>query len=175
MKIVIDISDWLDENAQNEEDAMTLDDLITLAVKKGFGSAQLARMHIVQRELGLVVNSMLSGNKQLLQNGGTAAVNYTFARAKKEIELNGKQYNVREMVASVEDEGEDGGSATWYAVDSNDARESAEAYLDRRVPGHIMGRLLIIHESGGDVEGAVRELQEKVEGMLEDFREESAR
>ena len=213
MKIVIDISDWLDENAQNEEDAVTLDDLVLLAIEKGFGSAQIARMHIVQRELGLVKDDIvLADNKTLLQSGGRQGIYLAFRRLKKEIEVNGKTYRVRELVGSVADDesnvpsenhdegatlgstasyipsenhGEDAifestasteqePTATWHVLGTPGALEDAVKYLDRRLPGEIVGRCLIIKASGGDVQESLAKLFDKIVKIAADFAEESA-
>lgn len=49
---------------------------------------------------------------------------------------------------------------------SPEALRRAELYLERRVPGYIMGRLLVIKESGGDVEAAGDMLKEKIDEMV---------
>lgn len=189
MQIIIDV-DWDDENFRMEESATTLDELVALAIEKGLPSAQLARMHIVQRELGLVEDDdVLADNKTLLQNGGRQGINWAFQRRKKEIEVNGKTYRVRELVGSIADdesypsgENQDPGAtfestvstkqepaATWHVLGTPGALEEAVKYLDRHLPGHIVGRCLIIKASGGDVQETLAKLFDKIVKIAAEF------
>ncbi len=195
MKVVIDISDWLDENYRMEEQAITQDDFVELATVKGLSTAQIARFHIVQRELGLVKDDdALPDNKTLLQNGGRASMYEAFKRRTIEIEVNGKIHRARELIGGVADnenyvpsENHDQGTtfestasteqeltATWHVLGTPGALEDALKYLDRVLPGQIVGRCLIIKASGGDVEEALAKLFDKIVKIAADFAEEPA-
>ena len=216
MEITIDVTDWLDETQRTEEQAITLDDFIRLAVENGIPTAQIGRMHIVQRELGLVEDDdVLLDNKSLLQSGARQAINWAFKRRKTEIEVNGKTYGVRELVGGIADddngnsnnvsedqtsdatfgstasyipgENHDEGAtlesaastkqepaATWHVLGTPGALEDAVKYLDRRLPGEIVGRCLIIKASGGDVQESLAKLFDKIVKIAADFAEESA-
>jgi len=59
--------------------------------------------------------------------------------------------------------------ASYAFVGTQLALDRALAYLDRRVPGYIMGRLLVIRESGGDVKAAAEVLKERIDEMVEEL------
>lgn len=60
--------------------------------------------------------------------------------------------------------------ASYAFVGTQLALDRALAYLDRVVPGYIMGRLLIIRESGGDVKAAADVLKERIDEMVDGLR-----
>jgi hypothetical protein len=185
MIISIDVSDWHQELLREEEMPKTVDDLLTLAVERGFPTQKLARHFIVARELGEADSDELPNNKDLLQDGGTNNITQAFARRMREIELeNGYKARVRAIVGGVPllereaedndatvhefavDLGGDSESLDWVAVDNPEAAKRAWKYLERRVPGHIMGRLKILAVGNGDVQAAADMLHDKIAEMV---------
>jgi hypothetical protein len=184
MQIVINV-DWDEEFLSLEEQAGTLEDLVQLAVEKGLTTPQIARLHIVQRERGEAEDGVIADNKTLFQNGATSGVDLAFNRLWVEIELNGKKNRVRQLVGDqgreTQDDdpdestmefavGEDDGKS-WYKLGSNGARENAEHYIDKVIPGHIWGRLLVLHESEGNPIEAIDRLHQCLDGMRDEFDE----
>lgn len=193
MQIIIDIPDWLNEHYRMEEKAITVDDFVRLAVENGLETAQIARLYIVQRELGLVEDDIMPDNKTLLQSGGRESINWAFRRRKIEIEVNGKTYGARELIGSIADD-ENGNShagretqeqgatfestasakqepaaCSWSVLGSPGARDKAIKSLHRDIPGRIVGRFLVIHASEGDVQTEADWLIDKVGEIAAEF------
>jgi len=174
MDITINIDDWRDETLQAEEMPKNLDDLVSLALEQGYLSPQLFRMYAYCREAGIAEPDVLPDNKALLQTGGTNAIDRRFALYRKIIEINGKQFDGRAMVAPAskeddldDDESGDETVTTWQSTGTPEAADLAWRYLERRIPGHIWGRLLILADSGGDVRGAADMLHDKIDEMID--------
>ena len=181
--IKIDVTDWAVEHDQIEPSVTGEDDLIALVTKQGRSTAQVARLAIIARERGLAPTNILPENKPLLNAGAAVDISSKIARRMKEAQLpNGNTLTVREFVAPVREEEEEGQLAndtqnvlapssplpeTFVSVESPEARGRALDYLYKIVPGYIMGRLKIIAISGGDVKAAADELKNKIDEMVD--------
>lgn len=137
MKITIDVPEWAQEYRDFEESAANLDEFLTLAIEKGLSTNEIARLYIIQRELGKADLDALPPNKTLLNNGGTHAINLAFQRVVKEVEIKGKNYKVRQVVAQVSDQDDDENESgrKWGYSQTPEALDSAVAYLLNVVPG----------------------------------------
>lgn len=177
MDITINIDDWKDETLRAEETPKNVDDLVNLALEQGYLSPQLFRMYAYLREAGIAEPDALPDNKTLLQGGGTVALDRRFVTYKKIVEINGKQFNARAMVGphstkseSGEEDAEDVEDEepnTWQSTGTPEAADLAWRYIERRIPGLIWGRLLVLADSKGDVKGAANMLHDKIDEMVE--------
>ncbi len=201
MIIRIDASEWHQEYLDRELDVSTTQKLIDLATETDIATPELTRLVIVGRERGETDGEILPPNKNLLQSGGTHALNLMFARRVQEIKTaSGKPFKVRELVAPVTEFSDDDSqiedetqparatfAAEWGLAgehdvkaanphlalfDSHEAGDRALRYLLQRVPGYIWGRLCIIYASGGDVRAAADELKAKIDEMMIDLDDE---
>jgi hypothetical protein len=130
--------------------------------------------------MGKVKDDELPPNKTVFQNGGTLAVNMAFKALEQECELaNGKTITTRTFVGPVlseddEDDGrtfelamgEDDGFDSWHKVGGQGALNNAIAYVERRLPGYIRGRLEIIAASNGDVKSAADFLHNRIDEIV---------
>jgi hypothetical protein len=179
-QIVIDVADWSDEAKQSEEAPKTIDDLVQLAVKENWPTAKLWRVYCILREMGIAESDELPPNKAVFQNGGTMAVNMAFKALEQECELaNGRVIKTRTFVGPVVTEveqdnghtyemtaGKDDGFDSWQEVGTPGALDNAIAYVERRLPGYIRGRLEIIAASNGDVKRAADFLHDKIDEIV---------
>lgn len=164
MKIDIDITDWNDEYQDKEVNVTNEDEIISRA-KEGVKPSEMARLTIVARERGDSPDDILPANKSLLMRGGAVNVSNIIATRMKEIILrNGKTVKVRELTCSTE-----GIENVVVESYSENGLKNAVNYLLNSIPGWIYGRLVIIAENGGDVEGVWRELRVKVDEMIKEL------
>ncbi len=164
MKINIDVTDWNKEYQEKEVD-VTNEDAIISRAKEGIKPSEMARLAIVARERGDSPNDILPANKSLLMRGGAVNVSSIIATRMKEINLeNGKTVRVRELTCPTE-------GVENVVVDSysENGLKNAINYLLNSIPGWIYGRLVIIAENGGDVEGIWKELRGKVDEMIKEL------
>lgn len=164
MEIKIDIEDWNNEYQEKEVNVINEDEIINRA-KEGIKPSEMARLTIVARERGDSPDDILPANKSLLMRGGAVNVSSIIATRMKEINLeNGKTVRVRELTCPTE-------GVENVVVDSysENGLKNAVNYLLNSIPGWIYGRLVIIAENGGDVEGVWKELRVKVDEMVKEL------
>lgn len=161
MKINIDVTDWNKEYQEKEVNVTSQDEIIERA-KEGIKPSEMARLTIVARERGDASESIFPANKSLLMKGGAVNVSAIIASRMKEINLeNGKTVKVRELTCPTE-----GVENVVVESYSENGLKNAQNYILETVTGFIYGRLVIIAENGGDVEGIWREFQGRVNKMI---------
>ena len=187
--IIIPIGDWLDEYVQEEVDVTSEDAVVKAQMDNGYHPAKLGRLLIIAQERGETEEGIIPKPKTLLNTGAALAVSQMFAQRKRAIQApSGHEYEARELVAQVREytdgsDGKDDGNGFEEAVDavfaSDDspafvfvddtlAIDRAFAYLEKRVPGYIWGRLLTISQSGSEeVRKAADMIHDKVDEMVE--------
>jgi len=189
--IIIPIGDWLDEYVQEEVDVTSEDAVVKAQMDNGYHPAKLGRLLIIAQERGETEEGIIPKPKTLLNTGAALEVSQMFARRKRMIQApSGHEYEARELVAQVReytDGDEDGNgsndngfeeavdavfasddSPAFVFVDDALAIDRAFAYLEKRVPGYIWGRLLTISQSGSEeVRKAADMIHEKVDEMVE--------
>ena len=173
-KIVIDITDWEEEYFREEASVSTLAEILDSA--QGDRTApEIARLVIVGRARGEVDSDIIPPNKNLLQNGGTLAVDLVSESRIRNTEMtNVKKYTVREFIGPMPDEGEESSGKPYMAVvETQEAADRAETYLLKRIPGHIARMLMQLREAGKDVAGPAEELKAKIDGMVNDMQPSS--
>ena len=164
MQINIDVTDWKQEYDETELQILSEEDLLELATK--LHPAKVARLYIISREQKLSPDELLPANKPLFQTGAAAALSGFIARQKKSTVMpNGKEFEVREYVGTVKEDGELS-FEPFVKIESEEGLKRALDYLLNTVPGYIMGRLKIIAASGGDVEEAAELLKDKIDDMV---------
>ena len=194
--IIIPIGDWLDEYVQEEVDVTSEDAVVKAQMDNGYHPAKLGRLLIIAQERGETEEGIIPKPKTLLNTGAALAVSQMFAQRKRAIQApSGKEYKARELVAQVreytdgDENGKDGNgfeeavdavfasddSPAFVFVDDTLAIDRAFAYLEKRVPGYIWGRLLTISQSGSEeVRKAADMIHSKVDEMVERLVEPAA-
>jgi hypothetical protein len=186
LTLTIPVGDWDDEYIQEEPEITAEDDLIKLAMQKGYGPQKIGRLAVIARERQAAPDNILSANKLLLNAGAAVEISSMISRRKVKAELpDGREIEVREFVAPVREEAEDEGQATGDDLDRGAlppspspadfkvvsfkdplAVERAEKYLHERVPGYVYGRLSLIAVNGGDVAAAARKLKKEIDKQV---------
>jgi hypothetical protein len=162
LKIVIDIQDWYDEALKSETPITSTDDIINL-LEKEISSGEIGRMTLAWREVGEAPADILQPNKLLLYGAARENVSRIARSRKHDIEVGGATYEAYDYVGSVREAYEDNGFEQSYVrYDNPKAQERSENYLSEIVPGHIWNRLLLLHESGGDVKAAGARLKREI-------------
>lgn len=184
-EIRIKVGDWAAEYHEVEPSIGDEDDLVTLMTKQKMSTPKVARLAIMAREFGNAPADILPENKPLLNSGAAVALSSVIARRHVEAQTpSGNTYSVREFVAPVREEGEEGQAVndthkqsvpspspltdeSFVPVQSEEAKGRAWDYLLKRVPGYIYGRLKIVAVNGGDVKAAAEELKVKIDELVE--------
>ena len=165
-----DVTDWDDDFEAKEPDVMTNEQIIERRME-GMHSAEAGRLAYIAHLRGLTEGDFLPASKYLIQLALVGEINKKTSK-KKRVELaNGKSVDIREYVAPVENENDDEAQEENVAiVDSGSEQgvKEAVAYLLKRVPGYIYGRLAIIAKSGneGDVEKYADELKDIIDDIV---------
>lgn len=184
MKIEIDISDWHDEVVTSNIELHSIEDVVDAMQEMSIKPLAAARHLIVSRESGKADANVLPQNKLLLMTGGALEVNRRIDNLRRVASLNGKDYVVREFVATVttspnHKHGEmvyDSSmpmlpkDATLVCSDDEVALDRAENYLMTNVTGRIRERLLIIALGKGDVDGVAERLKNQIDSIVSEFK-----
>ena len=164
LEIKIPIDDWKEEALENET-PITDEDTILSMLDQGLHSGQVARMTLAWRAMGECPDDILKPNKVLLYAGAQEQVSL-IARAKMHpVETEkGLVFNAHDYIGAVANGEEEEESYIHYT--NKKALKRASNYLEKRVPGHIWPRLLLMYENGGDIKAAVRELKIEIDDMV---------
>lgn len=188
LTIVIPIGDWEEEYLEAELDVSSEEEILK-RVRNLRTPAQLARWVLVARERGDAPEDILPPNKLVIHQGAAANISGLVKSKRTTVKLkNGRKVKIRTFVGTVKDE-----ELTIVTVGTTPAKAKkpkkkvvaddtafvgsltskalprALAYMRKRVPGYIRGRLEIIAANGGDVQAAVDELNVIVEEMVEEL------
>lgn len=192
--VEIDVTPEVEDYRRNEYEIKTIEDAIKLRLS-GAKLYEVAKILIASKKLGELEKDTLPEDKWLYENG--VKVKYASIEASRMRMAkmpNGKELEVREFVASVDQVLDDTQSASVNGKElesvqlerdthtSDDALLSSSDpaavqraldYLEIVVPGYVMGRLKIIAEHNGDYKKAAERLIEKVREMVKVIEEPS--
>jgi len=180
----------IDRATQDGLDARQLARLVIIARERGDLSEDMEfppNKALLNNGGGLAVNMMMAQQKRRIEMGDgtvhyvreliaplrdshTASENHATDASHNQCETQAQDAHTFESVAEVVQAVQPAPRDASYAfVGTPLALDRALAYLDRVVPGYIMGRLLIIRESGGDVGAAADVLKERIDEMVEEL------
>lgn len=175
-----DITDWQDEFNQIEPDIRTKEDLIKLR-QTNLPPAQVGRLAIVSRAMGLADEDILSPNKELLNWGSAQEIASMMAKARQTIKLaNGKEIIARKFVGhempdeteDLEAEPDNGNAPVDYSmVTSNSpaAIDRAARYLMSNVLGRVRERLVIVAQDKEAFKQTVKDFRQEFEAIVAEF------
>lgn len=175
--LTIDITDWADEFYRAEVDVTSEDAAIKSQIEARIGPLAMGRHIIAAREEGVAPDDILPSNKLLLNEGAAMGVVRMIQKHKEDLQVGNTTYRVRSFVGSIhgkpeDDEEEDNGETFIYLRDP-EAVERAREYLRRVVPGHIMGRLLVLAANGESIIEAIEEVKAAIDRLAEQLAEPS--
>lgn len=167
MEIVIPIGPWEREALEEETPIKDEKDLVEL-LEKSVNSAKVARMAIVCREKGIMAADVFDTNRLLFQAGAQTNVSRIARKQRAAVEAkDGKSYSFRTLVGMFNDGEEGPRSESYVPFDHKKARETVHRYLENSVPGHIWGRLILLHAMGGDVKAASLQLKRTIDEQVD--------
>lgn len=170
-KLIIktDITDWQEEALQNEF-LPENEEAIYKALDSGISSAKITRAVIVAREKQIAPTDIIRSNKLLLHAGGVLDIIRIAHKRKLEVETkSGKSYDVPAYVGTVaeKEEEEKESDNSFVNSDSAEGMQRAIDYMEKIIPGYVWGRLLIIHNFGGDVRNEADKLKQNIDDMAD--------
>jgi hypothetical protein len=162
-----DITDWQEEALQSEF-LPENEEAIYKALDNGISSAKITRAVIVAREKQIAPTDIIRSNKLLLHAGGVLDIIRIAHKRKLEVETeSGKSYDVPAYVGSVADKDDEKETDNSFVnSDSAEGMRRAIDYMEKIIPGYIWGRLLIIHNFGGDVRNEADKLKQNIDEMI---------
>lgn len=175
--LTIDITDWADEFYRAEVDVTSEDAAIKSQIEARIGPLAMGRHIIAAREEGVAPDDILPSNKLLLNEGAATEVIRMIQKHREDLQVGKTTYRVRSFVGGIhgkreDDEEEDNGETFIYLRDP-EAVERAREYLRRVVPGHIMGRLLVLAANGESIIEAIEEVKAAIDRLAEQLAEPS--
>lgn len=177
--ITVDISDWEEEFYHTEADVSSEEAAIKSQIEGQIGPLAMGRLLIFGREQGLAPADILPSNKLLLNEGAATEVVRMMQKHKEDVQVGDATYRVRSFIGGVRTEPPDGESddapkeepETFIYLRDPEAVERAREYLRRVIPGHILGRLLVLAANGESVTEAIEEVKAAIDRLAERFAE----
>jgi hypothetical protein len=164
-EVHIDITSWvaLLKGAEIEIDEETLVDLV---VTNQFSTADMGRMAVAARHLGLSDETILKANSLLLQAGARAEVQSKITRRTIEgRNRDGEIITARRYVSSPGREAI-GLPRTYDDILSEGGTDRAVDWLYRWISSNVYARLAQISVAGGDVRAVADGLIERIEDIV---------
>jgi len=150
LEVRIPIGDWEQEIVADSLTITKEGDILAL-VEEGRSTGQAAKAAVVSRELGHAEDTILPTNKYLLYSGVQHEVIRRLASASKSYRVGGIKFRSPKFIGPISVAGDSDPPDENYIVNDGDRNgyDRAVGYLLGAWIGHLVRRLVIVHEFGG--------------------------